>query len=220
LGLSRVLGISYPATWNLLHKLRRAMIRPGRDPLTGIVEVDEAFFGGEAEGKPGRGADKKALVVLGVEVAGENLRALRISGRARLRVIQTASSQELLSFVQDNVEKGGTVIADGWRAYSQLKAIGCNHVVTAVKKNRDALPNVHRVISLIKRWLDGTLQGAVSKKNLEFYLDECAFRFNRRKSADRGKLFRRLMEQAVQVQPITWSDISGHPSDEKHHKES
>jgi transposase-like protein len=206
LGLQRVLGLkSYETAWTWLHKLRRAMVRPGRDLLTGRVEVDECYIGGLEEGLPGRLNLKKALVVVAAQEDGPGI------GRIRMRQILDASADSLLPFVQDSVARGSTVHTDGWAAYLQLAAKGYEHDVTIVKRKKktasELLPRVHRVISLLKRWLMGTHQGAVSQKHLDYYLDEFTFRFNRRRSKSRGKLFFRLAQQAVAVDPAPYDQI-------------
>jgi transposase-like protein/ribosomal protein L37AE/L43A len=207
LGIQRILGLgSYETAWTWLHKLRRAMIRPGRERLCGLVEVDETYLGGLEEGQPGRpGTGKKALIVVAAEEVGRGI------GRVRLRRIRDASAVSLCPFVQDAVETGSKVRTDGWVGYDGLAAMGYRHKVSIIarsKKRADQLlPHVHRVASLLKRWLLGTHQGAVSHDHLDYYLDEFTFRFNRRTSSSRGKLFYRLVQQAVQVAPQPYSVI-------------
>jgi transposase-like protein len=204
LGLQRVLGLKhYQTAWTWLHKLRGAMIRPGRELLKGRIEVDETYLGGLEEGKPGRGTEKKALIAVAVEEAA------RGSGRVRLRIIKDASGASLEGFVRDCIAPGSVVHTDGWSGYVGLTRLGYQHEVTIVKgtKAHEMLPRTHRVITLMKRWLLGTHQGAVGHKHLDYYLDEFAFRFNRRTSASRGKLFYRLVQQAVMVQPRTYRMI-------------
>jgi len=206
LGLQRVLGLgSYETAWSWLHKLRRAMVRPGRDRLGGIVEVDEAFIGGvgSATGRDGAG---KALVVIAAEEDGRGI------GRIRLGRVPDASSPSLHGFIQNTIAPGSTIHTDGWAPYQGLEKLGYAHRVTRLKgKDKTAavelLPRVHRVASLLKRWLLGTHQGAVGPNHLDYYLDEFTFRFNRRRSASRGKLFFRLLEQAVQIAPVTYNQI-------------
>jgi transposase-like protein len=204
--LQRLLGVSYKAMWNVLHKLRRAMVRPGRDRLSGRVEVDETYIGGAAAGKPGRGAEKKALVVVAVEKIGATS-----VGRARMKVIDRATTESLVGFIEESVEPGSTVITDAWAGYSTkvLSEKGYVHALDEPKPGQDVLPGVHRVISLLKRVLMGTYQGGVSHRHLGFYLDEYVYRFNRRKSKVRGLLFRRLLENAVRVPPVIWKDLAG-----------
>jgi len=204
--LKDVMGFrSYKTTWTWLHKLRRAMIRPGRDRLRGTVEVDETYIGGEEEGTRGRKIVKKALIVIAVEVEVGKL------GRIRFRQISDASAESLIQFVQNYVEPGSVVITDGWQGYSSLGAKGYHHEVRKIarskKKASDLLPHVHLVVSLVKRWLMGTHQGAISSEHLSYYLDEFAFRFNRRLSTYRGKLFYRLMQQAVITEAIPFKKI-------------
>jgi len=207
LGIQRILGLgSYETAWTWLHKLRRAMIRPGRERLSGLVEVDETYLGGLQEGQRGRpGKGKKALVAVAAEEVGRGI------GRVRLRRIGDASAANLGAFVQEAVEPGSQVRTDGWVGYDGLAALGYRHTVSIIARSQkradQLLPHVHRVASLLKRWLLGTHQGAVSHDHLDYYLDEFTFRFNRRTSSSRGKLFYRLVQQAVQVAPQPYCAI-------------
>jgi transposase-like protein len=206
LGLQRVLGLgSYQTAWAWLHKLRRAMVRPGRDRLSGRVEVDETYLGGLEEGVHGRQTESKALIVVAAEEDGKGI------GRIRMRRIPDASAQSLVPFVKASVEPGHVVHTDGWLGYAPLETQGYIHKVTFLRGKKQSpselLPRVHRVASLLKRWLLGTHQGAVSAEHLDYYLDEFTFRFNRRKSRSRGKLFFRLVQQAVAVEPTTYRSI-------------
>ena len=198
---------SYETTWTWLQKLRRIMIRPGRELLSGSVEVDETYIGGPETGVVGRAAESKVLVVVAVEVRKGKL------GRVRFRCIKNASSEELIPFVMDNVDINSNVITDGWKGYSSLQNKGYKHEVRNISKSdkeaNELLPGVHRVIGLVKRWLLGTHQGAVSEKHLQYYLDEYSFRFNRRLSKHRGKLFFRTIQQAVISKAITMDEITG-----------
>ena len=211
LGLQRVLGLKqYQTAWTWLHKLRSAMVRPGRDLLAGRVEVDECYLGGEEEGLRGRLIESKALIVVAAEEDGRRI------GRIRLRLIPDASAESLHRFILDSIAFGSVVHTDGWRGYSGLETKDYVHQITVLKGKKEAasdlLPRVHLVISLLKQWLMGTHQGAVSHKHLDYYLDEFTFRFNRRKSASRGKLFYRLVQQAVAVGPSTYDEIVGRTS--------
>ncbi len=206
LGLQRVLGLgSYRTAWTLLHKLRRAMVRPGRDRLTGQVEVDETFVGGVERGGGRRHVGKKALVGVAAEVRGEAI------GRIRLKRVADSSAEGLLPFVQEAVEPGALVITDSLQSYRGLPDLGYLHdrkVLLGSGESADAvLPRVHRIASLLKRWLLGTHHGAVSRQHLDYYLDEFTFRFNRRTSRHRGKLFYRLLEQAVAVEPVPYATM-------------
>jgi transposase-like protein len=208
LGLQRVLGLgSYETAWSWLHKLRRAMVRPGRDGLKGTVEVDEAFVGGVSSGH-GRDGVGKAMVAIAAEEDEAGI------GRIRLARVPNGSTPSLHGFIQRAVVPGSTIHTDGWAPYQGLEKLGYSHIVTRLKgREKEAavalLPRVHRVASLLKRWLLGTHQGAVGPTHLDYYLDEFTFRFNRRRSASRGKLFHRLLEQAVQVGPVTYETIVG-----------
>jgi hypothetical protein len=164
------------------------MVRPGRDSLMGRVEVDECYIGGLEEGLPGRLNLDKALVVVAAQEDGPWI------GRIRMRQIGDASAATLVPFVQDSVA-GGVIHTDGWLGYLALESKGYEHEVTFLKGKKktpsESMPRVHLVISLLKRWLMRTHQGAVSHKHPDSYLDEFTFRFNRRRSKSRGKLFLR-----------------------------
>ena len=206
LGLQRVLGLkSYKTAWTWMHKLRRAMVRPGRDQLSGWIEVDETYVGGLEEGVRGRETETKALIVIAAQQDGPGI------GRIRMRRVSDASAESLVAFVQESIVPGSTVHTDGWLGYLPLKSKGYDHEVTFLqgkkKSPSELLPRVHRVASLLKRWLLGTHQGAVSPQHLDYYLDEFTFRFNRRKSRSRGKLFFRLIQQAVAIEPVPYKSM-------------
>lgn len=203
LGLQRVLGLgSYKTAWTWLHKMRRAMVRPGRDRLSGRIEVDETYLGGLEEGARGRQTERKALIVIAAQEDGPGI------GRIRMRRIPDASANSLVPFVEDAITPGSIVHTDGWLGYSPVKGRGYVHDVTILRGKKktpsELLPRVHRVVSLLKRWLMGTHQGAVTHEHLDYYLDEFTFRFNRRRSKNRGKLFYRLVQQAVVVDPVPY----------------
>jgi transposase-like protein len=206
LALQRILGLgSYRTAWTWLHKLRRAMVRPGRDRLTGRIEVDETFLGSKEPGRRGRERGEKTLIVVAAQ------QDHRGTGRIRLRRIADASASSLEAFVLDSIEPGSTVRTDGWPAYAFLGTHGYIHDILVHRGKGESasqlLPRVHRVVSLLKRWLLGTHQGGVSHEHLDYYLDEFTFRFNRRTSRHRGKLFYRLMEQAAAIKPTTYNDM-------------
>jgi transposase-like protein/predicted RNA-binding Zn-ribbon protein involved in translation (DUF1610 family) len=217
LGLQRVLGLgSYQTAWAILHRLRRATIRPGREQLSGKVEVDETFVGG-----PGRGQKRKntagmrrwkdetakAIVAIAVEVHDP-----KGFGRIRLRRVPQASESYLLPFICDVIREGSVVHTDGSPAYRSVSVSGYVHERTVVTGSPTpahvSMPAVNRVSSLLKRWLLGTHQGSVQPHQLDYYLDEYTFRFNRRTSRSRGMLFYRLLEQAVATEPVTYRDIA------------
>jgi transposase-like protein len=191
---------SYQTAWGWLQKLRSVMIRTGREPLAGRVEVDETYVGGRKEGARGRGAEGKTAVLVAVE--GDSKKKL---GRVRFRCVEAIDRASVELFIGDYVEPGALVVTDGLSVYDRLKAAGYKHhphaLTTGGENARQELDHVHLVISLLKRWLGGTHQGAVTPAHLQAYLDEFSFRFNRRLSQHRGKLFYRLMQQAVTVRP-------------------
>jgi len=205
LGLQRVLGLgSYQTAWAWLHKLRRAMVRPGRERLAGTVEVDETFLGGLEEGVRGRGTEKKALIVVAAQEEG------------RCRTHPPAANSRCLGRESYSLHRGfgGTGKRDPHRRLAWIRALekkGYGHAITYLRGREESpselMPRVHLVVSLLKRWLIGTHQGAVSHKHLDYYLDEFTFRFNRRRSRSRGKLFFRLVQQAVAVEPTTYASV-------------
>ena len=206
LGLKRILGLgSYETAWTWLHKLRCAMVRHGRDKLSGTVEVDETYIGGKKPGKRGRGAVGKNLVLVAVEDKGKHL------GRIRLSRVIDASAESLIPAIQESIDTGSNVRTDGWKGYTSLSSKGYKHFVIrqSVNVGDNLLPLTNRVIALLKSWLQGTHQGSVKSSHLDYYLDEFTFRFNRRTSHYRGKLFYRLLQQAVVMPPIKGQDIHG-----------
>ncbi len=203
-GLQRVLGLSrYETTWTLLHRLRIAMVRPGRDRLIGPVQVDETYIGGPRSGKRGRGAAGKTLVLVAVEVKDKRM------GRIRLHKLKDASGNSLIPAVKESVQVKSEIRTDGWEGYSQLSSSGYKHTIIreTADVGKNLLPFANRVTSLLKRWLQGTHQGAVRPSHLDCYLDEFVFRFNRRTSGSRGLLFYRLIQQAVTVGPAKAQEI-------------
>jgi transposase-like protein len=201
LGLQRVLGLgSYKTAWLIRHKLRQAMVRPGRERLRGIVEVDETYWGAaESEGAVGRQVFRKTLIAVAAEQDDKGI------GRIRMARIPDFDRATLHGFIRSCVEPGSTVCTDGLNSYLQME--GYNHhrqVQRHLEEGDYLMPRVHQAISLLKRWILGTHQGAIGRQHLDDYLNEFVFRFNRRKSASRGKLFFRLVQQAVQITPTTY----------------
>ena len=209
--LQRTLEIgSYATAWGMLHRLRSVLVRPGRGRLSGSVEVDETFIGGEEAGlRGGRQRGKKVLTGIAVEV-----REPKGIGRCRMAVLADGSAESLHPFITGAVEPGARVITDGWNGYIGLDGLGYTHERRSQRAARargddpgELLPAVHRVASLAKRWLLGTHQGSVEEAHLPAYLNEFAFRFNRRNSRSRGMLFYRVMELAAGHEPIRYADI-------------
>jgi len=179
LQFARQMDMNYETAFQMLHKLRAAMVKEGQDRLSGTVEVDETYIGGERHGKGGRGAAGKVIVAGAVEVCG------RRAGRIRLRVVRGVSAELLTGFVRAMVEEGSTVLTDGWHSYSGLPAMGYQHRPEVEGKRERAmeiLPLVHLVFSNLKTWLLGTHHGSVKKQHMQAYLNEFTFRFNRRRT--------------------------------------
>jgi transposase-like protein len=204
LGVQRVLGLgSYQTAWAWLQKLRRAMVRPGRDRLRGRVEVDETYWGAEEKGVVGRLTHDKAMIMVAAQEDGAGI------GRIRMACVPSLTKANVHGFILHVVEPGSTVVTDGLNVYEGLE--GYVHQSVVIRKRAatasELLPRVHRVVSLLKRRLLGTHQGAVQPEHLGYYLDEFTFRFNRRASASRGKLFFRLVQQAVQAEPRPYKTL-------------
>jgi len=215
LSLQRSLEIgSYATAWAMLHRLRSVLVRPGRDRLTGTVEVDETYVGGEEPGlRGGRAKGKKALVGVAVEVFEP-----RGFGRARMAILSDGSSATLHPFITAHVEPGARVITDGWQGYRGIDQLGYTHEPRSQRAARargddpgELLPGVHRIASLAKRWLLGTHQGSVDEAHLQGYLDEFVFRFNRRRSRSRGMVFYRVLELAVSHAPVRYRELVADP---------
>ena len=205
--LSVTLGTNYRVAWTMLHRYRVAMVRAEREPLQGDIEVDEVFVGGiDHGGKPGRGT-RKCIVVIAVEI-----KQPKGFGRVRMRHVPDGSGTSLVPFVRDVVAPGSVVLTDGWRGYGGLSGQGYTRRVTVLSASGDSndfsMPGVHRVASLLKRWILGTHHGSIDPVHLQSYLEEFTFRFNRRNSGNRGLVFRRLIEQAVVTEPVTESDVA------------
>lgn len=204
LGLQRVLGLgSYKTAWALLHKLRRAMVRLGRDRLQGVVEVDEAYWGGKETGVIGRQTVDKALIVVAAEQSGKGI------GRIRMCRVPDLTRKSLHGFIRQSIAPGSCVRTDGLKPYLGLKGyVHDRQLQSDQPEGEYVMPRVHRVISLLRRWLMGTHHGAVGSAHLDDYLNEFTFRFNRRTSRSRGKLFYRLVQQVAQADPAPFASLT------------
>jgi ISXO2-like transposase domain/Transposase zinc-ribbon domain len=204
--LWRQLGLgSYKSAWLLVRKLRRAMVDPGREPLAGLVEVDESsipFRGkdGPTGRRPGRSHDGKLLIAGAVEIRGKG------PGRARLAVIGDYSAATLGAFVACNVADGSTVVSDGWSGYAKLKEVKHDPRVVGDAPAHQVLPWVHRVFANAKRWAMGVYHG-LRPAHLQAYLDEFAFRFNRRRNP--AAAFDRLLGLSLTLKPATYKMLVG-----------
>jgi transposase-like protein len=215
LGLQRVLGLGgYETAWTMLHRFRRAMVRPDRERLKGLIEVDETYLSISDRDAPiskdqrpqRKSHTHKVLVIIAVELLQP-----RGFGRIRLRRIDNDSTAKVSAFVQANIEPGAQVRTDGSAAYRRLRELGYDHRPTVMLGSdmpaHASMAGVHRVAALIKRWILGTHHGSVQPAHLDAYLDEFVFRFNRRTSTSRGMLFYRLLQQAVITDPVTYEDV-------------
>jgi transposase-like protein len=211
LHLKRTLEIgSYQTAWAMLHRFRSVLVRPGRERLSGRVEVDETYIGGQEPGLAGgRAKGKKVLTGIAVEVPLEGG-----IGRCRMAPIENAKGATLRTFIKDNVVPGALIVTDGWSGYRGISKHGYSHESHNQRAARargedqgNLLPGVHRIASLAKRWLLGTHQGSVGSAHLPSYLNEFVFRFNRRTSRSRGMLFYRVMELAVGHEPVRYHEL-------------
>jgi transposase-like protein len=212
LGLQRVLGLgSYETAWTMLHRLRRAMVRPDRDLLCGEVEIDETYLALTDRQNPisavGRKSNtSKVLVVIAVEILQP-----KGFGRIRIQQIEAGDQTHVMAFVKESVLAGATIRSDGSPVYKSVQESGYEHRVTVHLGSKtpahESMPGVHRVAALLQRWMMGTHHGAVQPPQLDYYLDEFVFRFNRRTSRSRGLLFYRLLQQAVMTKPVTYGAI-------------
>lgn len=213
LGLQRVLGLgSYQTAWAMLHRFRQAMVRPGRELLKGVVEIDETYLAitdreSSSDRKSKKSKTNKSLVAIAVEILEP-----KGFGRIRLSRIPDDSASSIEPFVQSCIEAGAMVCTDGSAAYRNLQDLGYEHrrtvMLGAEQPAHVSMAGVHRVASLLKRWILGTHHGAVQPGHLDAYLNEFVFRFNRRTSASRGLLFYRLLQQAVKTDPVTYKGIT------------
>jgi transposase-like protein/DNA-directed RNA polymerase subunit RPC12/RpoP len=203
MGVQRIMGFgSYRTAWTWLHKLRMVTVLSSRAKLNGKVEVDETLLGGKSSGKRGRGAEGKILVGIAVEVLDKG------TGRVRLSSLPDASRKSLKKFITNNIEDGSELITDGWKPYEGIE--GFKHTVIhngTTDQEENLLPHIHRIASLLKRWLLGTHQNYVTGNKVQNYLDEFTFKYNRRKSNSRGLLFQRVLQQVVSHNPITYAKV-------------
>ena len=200
--LQRQLGIGcHETAWAVLHKLRGAMVAPGRELLKDEVEVDEFFLGRLEEGqRGGRQRGEKALCGVAVEVRGGG------TGRLRLAVLADASQKSLGDFVKQTTALGTIVHTDGWSGYAGLAKAGYDHRPRSqrAEPGEKLLPRAHRAVSNLKAWMHGTHRG-VSNEHLPVYLDEYVFRHNRRRTPMAG--FQTLLGLGARHEPITYKDI-------------
>lgn len=212
LGLQRVLGLgSYETAWTMLHRLRRAMVRPEREMLSGEVEIDETYIALTDRQFPSSPVGQKSnttkvLVVIAVEILHP-----KGFGRIRIRRLEKGDREHLTPFIKESVSPGSVIHSDGSPSYRKLDKFGYRHRRTVHLQSgipaHESMPGVHRVAALLQRWFLGTHHGAVQPKQLDYYLDEFVFRFNRRTSKSRGLLFYRLLQQAVVTKPVTYKMV-------------
>lgn len=221
LSIQRITGVNYATAWLLLQKMRAAMNQDERTKLSGDVEFDETYVGGVELGAGGRSRGKKTPVAVACEVVSDTA-----MGRIRLARLPDASALAIADFLERNVEPDSVLLCDDWASYgpalSELGARGLHYTAktTTLSKTETRAhlvhPHVHRVASLLKRWLLGTHQGAVRDQHLDAYLDEFVFRFNRRRSRNRGLIFWRLICSLTEHRsPVTNQQLRQRRSEQK-----
>jgi hypothetical protein len=199
--LQHHLGLSsYETAWAMLHRYRRAMVRSGRPRLSDAVEVVTTTVGG----RPGGGGRAGATVAAAVEV-----RAGGEPGRVRMQRVPGPAAADLVAFVGWAVEPGTVVRSGRQDAAAALAALG--YLVPAERQDEPAMACGNDVVARLHRWLDATYSGAVSTAQLDWYLDEFTFRFNRRRATHRGLLFYRLLEESVVTPPLTYRSVTAAP---------
>jgi transposase-like protein len=188
--LERQLGVSRETAFNMLHKIRSAMVDPNRTLLHGEIEIDETFIGGDAAREHGgRSPEGKTIVVGAVERRRfedtDRVHKGRkfYAGRLRMRVISDTTGATLTEFVQDTVERDSVIVTDAWGGYNKLASKGYQHepiVEGSPKRGSAILPLIHLEFSNLKTWLQGTHHGRVEEQHIQAYLNEFCFRHNRR----------------------------------------
>jgi len=201
--LKKDLMVRYDVAWSMLHRIRSALNDPeGKYKLVGLIEADEAYVGGKAHGKTGRGAEKKAIV----EIAVENRD--KYAGRAKMKVVENASKEALTPLIEQEVKTESTVRTDSWQGYNDVESKGYKHekVIMSSKKDQSkVLPWVHTTIGNLKNWLRGTF-GHVSSKHLQYYLDEYCYRLNRRWREK--ELFGFTIKRCLQSKPLYYKVLT------------
>ena len=193
--LQRIMGFgSYETAWSWLHKLRSAMVRSDSQPLGPFVQIDEALVGG-------KGGPNKELVLVAAEA----------NGRVRLAHANNNDAGTLKTFADGQIAQDANIVTDGHAGYN-AKSLGKrpHEAVVQTKAERrenDAVQGCHWTIALLKRWLLGTHAGAVAPKHLQAYLDEFAFRHNRRKTDGVARIAARVIEQLVVRAPLTMKSL-------------
>ena len=218
------LGLTYRTAWLLAQKLRRSMVDPDRDPLEGVVEIDQAevpFREGDTFFEPGDAG--KILVIGAVEVIERDTHRSKPrrkhakyldtrSGRVRLAVIADNTADSLQTFVRANVKPGATLLTDGHASYPGLTDYRHDPRVVGKMAAHVVLPWIHRVFALVKRWGLGTYHG-LRRKHADTYLNEFVFRYNRR--FYRHASFETLLGLTARHAPTSYWEIVGRANPRK-----
>ena len=216
LQLQDQLGVTYKTAWLLTQKLRRSMVDPDREPLEGVVEVDQTEIPfREGDTLLERGNAKKMLVIGAVEVVERDTNKAKPrrkhakyldtrSGRIRLAMIADNSAASIKAFVHANVKPGTTLLTDGHKSFPGLKGYRHDPRVVGKMAAHIVLPWIHRAFSLMKRWGLGTYHG-LRRKHADSYLNEFVFRYNRR--FYRHVSFETLLGLAADKEPASYWDL-------------
>ena len=204
--LERQLGVSYPTAWLWHKKLSSSSLNIERSKLSGEVEVDEFYLGGKHEGKQGRGSENKLKIVIAVEKRKFENSSKQYVERIRLKEVESCSAEELTKFVKENISLDADIKTDKWSGYNKLKEHGYQHIAKKILDYNSDFKGLHNTVSLIKRWILGTLQGKISQKHIQKYLEEFTYRFNR-KHLRIGFKFNRLLEFVTITKPLTYRDL-------------
>lgn len=217
--LAKEIGVSYPTAWLMLHKIRKAM--SDRDQgyrISGLVEVDEGYVGGQEHGKGHTGRGKRGVRTKSVVAVAVERRApgkagkTPVPGFARLEVIPDATTQTLEKFLAASVKPGSHILSDGWPGYRRLKQKGFEHTATSIAQQDEPahvlFPWVHITLSNLKRFLLGT-HHKVEQKHLKHYVAEFNYRLNRRSMEP--DLMTRLLRACITTQTITYKQLIAAP---------
>jgi hypothetical protein len=238
LDLRRLFDLTPITSLHILQKLRRAMVRPGRERLTGTVEVDVTGVNGVARQKSRKGAENKELVIVAAEIndhQSEDSSELdwfstlgtnpldsfdysrtdlnnELISRAGMKVIRSVSSEELISFIKETIEPGSTVVTDDRAEYSDLKLTenGYIHLIKAKNpiNNDEGFESINELVLLLENWMPERYKGAISLDRFLYYMDEFIFRYNHRNFNNPGVLFKIILDNAAQIEPFTWKEVS------------
>jgi len=203
LSISKELKISYWAAWTLLQKIRKSMReQDSQYKLQGIIEIDDAYFGGKSTGKKrGRGTNQPKVIV-----AVSTDKDKKHAGFVKMKVVKDLDTSTVNKFIAKNVEPGSKVQTDDLSIYSFLDKHGIDHEIYPTVSGEKPLPWVHTIISNAKAFILGTYHGRMIPKHIQLYLDEFCYRFNRR--FWEHQLFDRLLSACINCETTTYGELT------------